>query len=139
VVSKRIPEAGLTYNALYSRNDETGRRLPQTPANKGRLHLRLHTQRLKSLHNPYLGLEAECVGRGYVSGPDEPFGTPTDSYSLIRLNTGFAWKNQRDREFSFRFQINNLLDETYRDFLYPYKSWAANPGRNLVVSIGYHF
>ena len=83
-------------------------------------------------------MEAEISGKGAVSGPDEPFGTPTDSYTIFNIRTGFT-VSVRSGVWGVDLSVRNVLDTEYTDFLYPYKAWVPNPGRNISLSLRYIF
>ena len=64
-------------------------------------------------------------------GPDIPFGVAsTKAYSLVNLGLGFNL-NHLIVPFSFDFEVSNLLDNDYRDFLDTYKGYTLSPGRSL--------
>ncbi|WP_322521599.1 TonB-dependent receptor [Guyparkeria halophila] len=75
-----------------------------------------------------------------AAGPYEPFaqfdnnsfGTAsTDDYTLVSLGAGVSVPFQRKTELRLTLQVDNLLDETYRDFLDTYKGYALGMGRNV--------
>jgi outer membrane receptor protein involved in Fe transport len=68
-----------------------------------------------------------------------PFGTAsTDAYSVVNLNVGGSLEFGRTA-LDLYFGVENLLDETYRDFLDTYKGYALSPGRNLIARVGVSF
>ena len=131
-------DLGASYARIDSENRTTGTSLPQMPPNRLLLFVRLHADRAGRLAAPYCGAEAEISGVGDVSGPDEPFGTPTDSYTIFNIRTGFTVP-VRSGVWGMDLSVRNLLDTEYTDFLYSYKAWAPNPGRNISLSLRFIF
>lgn len=131
-------DLGGNYAWIDSENKQTGTSLPQMPPNRLLLFAQLHTDRAGWLTAPYCTAEMEYSGAGEVSGPDEPFGTPTDSYTLFNIRSGFTVP-ARYGAWGVDLSVRNLLDEEYTDFLYPYKPWASNPGRNISLSLRFIF
>lgn len=64
-------------------------------------------------------------------GPDIPFGVAsTDAYTLMNMGVGFDL-DILAMPINFDFEITNLLDEDYRDFLDTYKGYSLSPGRSI--------
>lgn len=119
-----------------SKNERTGEDLALTPSNEYRAELTYFV--------PDFGLVKEGYLRGGVSynsskrvATGEPFsqydgqeyGTgSTDNYTLIDLAAGFKVKN-----IALDFEVQNLTDEAYRDFLDSYKGYALGRGRNFLM------
>jgi len=123
---------GATYAWIETENRETGDRLPQQPANRWTVRARAETPALGPLVAPFVGLEARFVGSQEVSGPDEPFGVATDSYTVVDLRAGFEI-GAGDVTWGLDLTVRNLLNEAYTDFLYSYKAVAQNPSRDVRV------
>lgn len=122
----------LAYTLTDTRNERTGRALPQTPPDRVRTELRVEAPSLGPLALPYVALVGSFVGKGEVSGPDEPLGTPTRRYQVLDLRGGASLKvGQATVELSL--VARNLLDTEYTDFLWSYKPFAPNPGRDVRV------
>jgi outer membrane receptor protein involved in Fe transport len=119
-------------------NEETGRRLPQTPANRLFASVQVLRQRLASVQQAYAALDATFVGDGEISGPDEPLGTPTDRYKVFDFRSGFTAPAGRT-SVDIALVVRNLLDREYRDFLWSYKPYAPNPGRDLRLTASWRF
>ncbi len=113
-------------------NRRTGARLPQTPANRLDGSVEVGRDRHGRLIDPQAALDVVLVGRGRVSGPDEPFGTPTSPYTLLNGRAGAGWPIGAAL-LRVDLVIRNLLDRRYTDFLWTYKPWAPSPGRDLRV------
>jgi outer membrane receptor protein involved in Fe transport len=111
-------------------NVETGRLLPQTPADRLLLGVQLQVRQLGPLQNASAGVDVAFVGDGEISGPDEPLGTPTSGYEVCDLRAGFVQPLGR-MSIDVALTIRNLFDREYRDFLWSYKPYAPNPGRDV--------
>jgi iron complex outermembrane receptor protein/hemoglobin/transferrin/lactoferrin receptor protein len=129
---------GLAYTRIETKNLETGALLTQTPPGRLLARLRLDGGRWRGLSRSSMGLALTFVGEGVVSGPDEPFGTPTDPYVLLDLDAGTEWPIGRTR-LTLALAVRNLLDREYTDFLWTYKAFAPNPGRDVRVTAQWTF
>ena len=121
---------GATYAWIETENRETRTRLPQQPANRLTIRARAEMMGLGLLQLPFVGLEARFVGSQDVSGPDEPFGVATDSYTVVDLLAGFEM-HAGSATWGLDLTVRNLFDEAYTDFLYSYKAVAQNPSRDV--------
>jgi iron complex outermembrane receptor protein/hemoglobin/transferrin/lactoferrin receptor protein len=137
-----LPRAWLRLGAagslLRTRNRGTGRQLPQTPANRVRASVDLRRAALGSLRELFVALEASLVGDADVSGPDEPLGTPTRAYEVVDLRAGCSVP-AGPTTLDVAVSVRNLLDREYTDFLWSYKPFAPNPGRDLRVAVSWRF
>ncbi len=121
---------GATYAWIKTENLETGAHLPQQPANRWTVHARAEKTVWGSLKESFIGLEARFVGSQEVSGPDEPFGVATESYTVVDLRAGFEVP-AGGVTWGLDLTVRNLLNEAYTDFLYSYKAVAQNPSRDV--------
>lgn len=134
-------ELGLVYSSVSTKNDSTGTGLPQTPPDRVKVYVRATRPQLGRLVSPFVELETVWVDDGVPSGPDEvfsgrPFGAATDSYTLLHLKAGLQVPIGQT-SLGVNLAIQNLLDEEYTDFLYPYKGLpyqgapVLNAGRDI--------
>ncbi|MDZ7715474.1 MAG: TonB-dependent receptor [Balneolaceae bacterium] len=118
--------------------------LPLLPATKLSGGIKLIKNNLGMLDSPFFRIgvqhafEKKAAGRYepfWQFGPAFPFGrASTDSYTILNASLGFdlpVW----DRPISFQLSAQNLLDESYRDFLDTYKGYALSPGRNITFRV----
>jgi outer membrane receptor protein involved in Fe transport len=120
----------LGYTLTDTRNERTGTALPQTPPDRLLAGLRAEKPTLGPFRLPYLALSASFVAKGEVSGPDEPLGTPTDRYQVLDLRGGASLRAGR-ATVDLSLAVRNLFDTEYTDFLWSYKPFALNPGRDV--------
>jgi iron complex outermembrane receptor protein/hemoglobin/transferrin/lactoferrin receptor protein len=121
--------------------------LPLIPANRFEGLLRVHRARLGSFSGPFAEIRFRHVLDKSTAGLFEPFSqfdlTPfgtasTDAYTVVNLYAGASVEIGRT-PLDLYFGVENLLDETYRDFLDTYKGYALSPGRNFIAKIGVSF
>ena len=67
-----------------------------------------------------------------------PFDTATDGYTLLGLDAGIA-RRLGSRPIRFDIRVRNLTDKAYKSFLSRYKSFALDPGRNVLVRLSMDF
>jgi len=136
-------ELGFVYSSVNTENEATGESLPQSPPDRVNLTVRGMTEAIGVLLSPYVELEGVWMDDGVPSGPDEPYyatgNAGTDSYQLIHLRAGFRLPVAKGA-VRFDLTVRNLFDESYTDFLYPYKGFGVlNPGRDIRLIAGYSF
>ena len=121
---------GATYSLVDTENQGTKTPLPQEPAARWVLQAIVEGASLGPLRAPFVGVDVQVVGAQEVSGPDEPLGVATDSYTLVDLRAGFELPSG-GLTWGLDLTVRNLLDEAYTDFLYSYKNVAQNPSRDV--------
>jgi outer membrane receptor protein involved in Fe transport len=129
---------GLAWTLLDTRNEDTGRLLPQTPADRLLAIVQVQRPDVGVLRHAFVELDAAFVGEGEVSGPDEPLGTPTSAYEVFDFRTGGTVPLGRT-SLDLALVVRNLFNREYRDFLWSYKPFAPNPGRDLRVTASWRF
>jgi len=137
-------ELTLAYDAVDTENQATGEELPMQPADQLRTELGWYPASLGVLRSPYVRLVVRRVwSRDAV--PGEPFAqfnnnpvfgsADTGAYTVADVSAGFEFGTSASRAVSVVLDVRNLFDEAYRDFLYTYKAYAFNPGRDLRLSV----
>lgn len=138
VVPWRFLTLGVAWSSVNTRNDATGSRLPQTPADRLLARVEVRRAAVGRLKNAFAALDARFVGKGIVSGPDEPLGTPTSAYEVFDLQSGVSLPAGRT-SLDLALGVRNLFDREYRDFLWSYKPFAPNPGRDVRLTLSWRF
>ncbi len=133
-----LVRVGLGYASIDTRNKATSGRLPQTPPRRLLATLRFERDRMARLSQVFLEVDGAIVGKGTVSGPDEPLGTPTDAYQVFDLKAGLTVP-LGGKALGIDIAVRNLLDTEYTDFLWSYKPFASNPGRDVRVVMSFSF
>ncbi|MEF8795464.1 MAG: TonB-dependent receptor [Salinivenus sp.] len=69
-----------------------------------------------------------------------PFGTAsTRAYSVVNVEARTTLELGLGAPLTVSVGVDNLLDETYRDFLDTYKGYALSPGRDVQLSLSTQF
>ena len=135
--------------------DEGDGELPLLPANTVSGFVKWVPQSTARLKNPHLkvsvkrALEKDAAGRLEpfaqfdkldTKGPNPPFGTAsTRAYSVVNVEARTTLALGLGAPITVSVGVDNLLDETYRDFLDTYKGYALSPGRDVQFSLSTSF
>jgi len=90
-------------------------------------------------------LDKDAAGRfepfsQFDEGFGPPFGTAsTRAYSVVNVEARTTMALGLGAPLTVSVSVDNLLDETYRDFLDTYKGYALSPGRDVQVSLSTQF
>lgn len=137
-------ELGASYSAVNSENRKTGDDLPLQPADELSADATWSPGSWAGLQDPYLrlGVRHNADKNAAPGEPFEqfdnkkPFGTAsTDSYTVADLSAGFGIAHNHGEPVRLSLEVNNLTDESYRDFLDTYKGYALSPGRDVRMTL----
>jgi iron complex outermembrane receptor protein len=137
------PTAFLHFegSADYTRgqNTSTDAPLPAIPPFRATYTVRLEGERLGLVERPYvsLGGESNAAQRRLDSAEGaffEQSGYETEGYSLFNAGAGFAVPIGA-RSLQLDVQLRNAFDKRYTNFLSRYKTYALDPGRNLIARL----
>jgi iron complex outermembrane receptor protein len=128
-----------TLDYTHGQNTSTDTPLPGIPPFRATYTVRLEGERAGWLESPYLSLGAESDARQTRLDPSEAefFGESdyrTQGYTLVNLGAGFTLPTGRDG-LRVDLQLRNALDKRYTSFLSRYKTYALDPGRNLILRL----
>jgi iron complex outermembrane recepter protein len=120
--------------ADYTRgqNTTTQRPLPFIPPFRATYSARLEAGEWGLLEQPYLSVGGESNARQTRLDPED---FAPEGYTLVNLGGGFALPLGA-RRVTVDLQLRNALDKAYASFLSRYKTYALDPGRNLIVRVG---
>ena len=125
--------------------------LPLLPANTVSGFVKWVPQSTARLKNPHLkvsvkrALDKDAAGRfepfsQFDEGFGPPFGTAsTRAYSVVNVEARTTLALGLGAPITVSVGVDNLLDETYRDFLDTYKGYALSPGRDVQFSLSTSF
>jgi iron complex outermembrane receptor protein/hemoglobin/transferrin/lactoferrin receptor protein len=125
--------------------------LPLLPANTVSGFVKWVPQSTARLKNPHLkvsvkrALDKDAAGRfepfsQFDEGFGPPFGTAsTRAYSVVNVEARTTLALGLGAPLTVSVGVDNLLDETYRDFLDTYKGYALSPGRDVQFSLSTSF
>ncbi len=104
--------------------------LPWIPPFRGQLGVRWEPEAFGRIES-HVGMRGEFVAEQTRL---DPFDTATDGYALAHLEAGVQIP-AGDRNVDVDLTVRNLFDESYRDFMSRYKTYAEAPGRNVTVRV----
>jgi len=141
-----------TISSEFAQGPHEGDGLPLMPADRICGEIKLLMPDLRALLSPYILFNLKNVSDKSAAGiyepfgqfdpgigPDIPFGVAsTKAYSILDLGFGFDYKFGQSI-VNFDFEISNLLNEEYRDFLDTYKGYSLAPGRSFNLNLNLFF
>lgn len=119
------------FDYVRGNNEATDSPLPLMPPARGDLEAELHTASGGESNRAYVMAGTQIVARQNRLGQ---FDTPVGGYALFNLGAG-AGRSLGGREFYLDLRLRNLTNKRYSDFLSRYKTFAYEPGRNLVIRV----
>jgi iron complex outermembrane receptor protein len=125
----------LTADYTRGQNTTTDTPLPFIPPFRATYSVRFEGGEGTWLQRPYLSIGGESNAKQARVDPED-FAPP--GYTLANLSGGFMLPVGQ-RHVGFDFQVRNALDKEYASFLSRYKTYALDPGRNLVVQVSTEF
>jgi outer membrane receptor protein involved in Fe transport len=123
------------YDMVRGTNEDTDENLPLIPAPRTTLEAEVHSVKLGWAERAHAGVDVEISSKQTRLGP---FDFPTDGYTLLGLDAGLA-RRFGARPLRFDVRVRNLTDKRYKSFLSRYKSFALDPGRNILPRISTEF
>jgi iron complex outermembrane receptor protein len=109
--------------------------LPFIPPFRATSRARLEGGRQGWLHDPYLSVGGESNAKQTRVDPED---FAPEGYTLVHLGAGFGLP-LASRLLGFDFQLRNVFDKAYANFLSRYKTYALDPGRNFIVRVSTEF
>lgn len=67
------------------------------------------------------------------------FVAPPDGYINFNLSAGFDLEFQNEKRLNVFMSVDNLLNNSYRDYLNRFRYYADDLGRNISIKLGYTF
>ncbi|MBN1568628.1 MAG: TonB-dependent receptor [Acidobacteria bacterium] len=128
----------IAGDMLRSKNIATGTRLPFSPPDRAMFAAHFHDNSSADWIHPYIEISSTFMGKGSISGPDEPFPLDTAGYALLDLGAGVQ-RRLGKYVMAFDLRISNLADRAYKGFLDTYKLYALSPGRNIRATLRFLF
>jgi iron complex outermembrane receptor protein len=130
-------QGGADYT--HGQNTTLDTPLPSIPPFRATYTVRLEGQQVAGLEAPYLFLGGESNAEQTRLDPSEASffdeaGYRSEGYTLVNMGGGFTLRYGR-RGLRVDLQLRNAFDKRYASFLSRYKTYALDPGRNLVVRL----
>ncbi len=131
------PFLHLRGTADYTSGQNTTREspLPFIPPFRATYSARLEGGNAGWLRQPYFSLGGESNARQTRIDPDD---FAPEGYTLVNLGAGFILPLGA-RELGLDVQLKNAFDKAYANFLSRYKTYALDPGRNLILRVSTDF
>jgi iron complex outermembrane receptor protein len=131
------PFLHLRGTADYTRGQNTSldTPLPFIPPFRATYSARLEGGRRRWVHDPYLSVGGESNAKQTRVDPED---FAPEGYTLVHLGAGFGLP-LTSRLLGFDFQLRNVFDKAYANFLSRYKTYALDPGRNFIVRVSTEF
>ena len=123
------------YDMVRGTNEDTDEPLPLIPPPRTTLEAELHGVGLGWAEHAHAGFDVEINSEQTRLGQ---FDTATDGYTLLGLDAGIA-RHVGSVPMRFDIRVRNLTDKAYKSFLSRYKSFALDPGRNVLIRLSAEF
>ncbi len=133
-------QSAVQASYLYAQNLSQNQAFIFMPANRASWSFGYKAKNWKSFLEPYLSMETQWVAQQKRVPQNIDFADPPAAYHLIHLSGGAAlnpWKNVNP--LYLNFTINNLLNQSYRDYQSRYRYFTADPGLNFIIRITIKF
>jgi iron complex outermembrane receptor protein len=133
-------QSAVQASYLYAQNLSLNQAFIFMPANRASWSFGYKAKNWKSFLEPYLSLETQWVAQQKRVPLNIDFADPPAAYYLIHLTGGTAlnlWKNAN--RLYLNFSINNLLNQSYRDYQSRYRYFTNEPGLNFIIRITFKF
>ena len=124
-----------TADYVRGQNRTTDLPLPFIPPFRASYGVRFESNREGLLQNAYFSIGGETNARQTKLDPED-FAPP--GYTLAEFGGGFQVPVGA-RTMSVDIQVRNAFDKLYASFLSRYKTYAPDPGRNLVMRVSTDF
>jgi iron complex outermembrane receptor protein len=121
-----------TGDYVRGQNTSTDTPLPWIPPLRVTYSARLEGHGAGTLRQPYLSVGGETNAKQTKLDPDD---FAPEGYSLVHLGGGFQVM-AGSRALSVDLTLRNALDKEYTNFLSRFKTYALDPGRNLIIRVG---
>lgn len=93
----------------------------------------------KSVRNIRLGMNGKYVFRQNNIQPDQDFALPPDAFFLLGAALGAQVKLKNESLLKLTIKGENLLNNSYRDYLNRFRYFADEPGINVSFNVNYTF
>jgi len=124
-----------TADYVRGQNTDLDVPLPFIPPLRLTYSVRLEGEAIGVVAGPYISVEGETNARQLDADPLD-FVPP--GYTLTHAGAGFSI-DVAGRTVGFDVQVRNLLDRSYTNFLSRYKTYALDPGRNVIFRVSSSF
>lgn len=139
-LSGRLTVAGwadlhVSGSALRGSDVVTDGPLYDMPADRATVGVRLNLASAPWVSRPFVDVSATLVRRQDRVPEGTIYALPTDGYGLVSVELGAQAVRIADRPVNVGFEVKNLFDARYRDYLSRYKLFVDDQGRDMVLRV----
>jgi iron complex outermembrane receptor protein len=124
-----------TADYVHGQNTDLGQPLPFVPPLRATYAVQFEGNDIGPVSGPYFSIQGETNLKQTRLAPDD---VAPDGKTLLHLGGGFSG-TLGGRVVTVDVQLRNLLDTPYTSFLSRYKTYALDPGRNMIVRVSSAF
>ncbi len=132
--SKELSWTGTT-SFLWAYNLTEEDWLVGMPSNRFFNELVYNLLNIKKMKDVYVELNLEHILKQTRVPDNSDYLSPPDAYSLLGLGAGFTVPTYKKQKLIVDFEINNILNKKYRDYLNRFRYYANEMGRNYALKI----
>jgi len=129
---------GTSFSLIRADNLDEDVPLIFIPSDRISFSAHFDVPNLGSLKNNFIELSSTLVAEQNRFPEGVDFTDPPRGYHLLNLQVGTRLGNQSDAP-RLSLAVNNLLNETYREYLSRFRYFIDEPGRNLVLRLNIPF
>lgn len=139
VVAEYHPAAWLhfrtTADYVHGQNTDLDEPLPFVPPLRATYAVQFEGHDMGPVSGPYFAIQGETNLKQTRLAPDD---VAPDGQTLLHLGGGFSG-TVGSRTVTVDVQVRNLLDTPFTSFLSRYKTYALDPGRNMIIRVSTAF
>ncbi len=131
-------DLSLQYSIVRGNEQVSNKFLIYMPADNISSKISYRFNSIKKFNYPEIALKGKYVFKQNRFNSSQDLLPPPDAYFL--LNTSFGTSTTiRSHELNLSVEINNLLNQRYRDYLNRLRYYANEEGINIVLRLKYNF
>lgn len=122
-------------SVIQAKNLATNEGIVGIPANRIETGLAYELKKLGYLKNAYTELNVQQVFQQKNVPAESDYLSPPEGYQVLNFNLGFDIPTYKHQKLTVDFEINNLLNTAYRDYLNRFRYYANELGRNYSLKL----
>jgi len=120
---------------LRAYNHTTQEGIVGMPANRFENAIEYKLEKLKAFRNVYTEIGFQNVLTQNNVPANSDYLAPPEGYGLLNFKAGFSLPTYKQQKIVVDFEISNLLNTAYRDYLNRFRYYADEMGRNYSLKI----
>jgi iron complex outermembrane receptor protein len=133
-LTKHLTWIGKT-SFLNAYNISANEWLVGMPANRFENVLEFNLKKFKKLTDFYVEAGFQNILRQNHIPDNSDYLVPPESYNLLRAGLGFGFPIAKKQKLVVNFEVKNLLNTAYRDYLNRFRYYADEMGRNYTLKL----